>query len=82
MFVSPLQLSGPAVVGRSAPQTRFVHWASDQAMSVNSRYLYARNVLTGTISAFRVDQTDGALTPIQTIVGLPLGGAAIGIAAR
>ncbi len=82
MFVGPQQVSGSTVGGRNAPQTRFVHWASDQAMSVNSCYLYARNVLAGTISAFRVDQTDGALTPIQTIVGLPLGGAAISIAAR
>ncbi len=56
--------------------------ASDQALSGNSHFLYARNALQGTISVFRVDQNTGALTPIQTVGGLPPGGTAIGIAAR
>jgi len=55
--------------------------ASDQALSVNSRFLYARNALEGTISVFEV-QKDGSLVRLQDIVALPLGGAAIGIAAR
>lgn len=55
--------------------------ASDQALSLNSRFLYARNALLGTISVFRVGN-DGALTPVQEVVALPPGGAAIGIAAK
>ncbi len=55
--------------------------ASDQALSVNSRYLYARNALQGTISVFRVE-SDGTLTRRQDIVAVPPGGAAIGLAAR
>lgn len=55
--------------------------ASDQALSGNSRYLYARNAALGTISVFRVE-ADASLTPLQTVLGLPPGGAAIGIAAK
>ena len=52
--------------------------ASDQALSGDSRYLYARNAIQGTINVFEVDRTNGTLTPIQVILGLPPGGAAIG----
>jgi 6-phosphogluconolactonase (cycloisomerase 2 family) len=55
--------------------------ASDQALSGNSKFLYARNAIKGTISIFQVEG-DGSLTPIQTIIALPPGGAAIGIAAK
>ncbi len=55
--------------------------ASDEALSGNSRYLYARNALQGTISVFEV-QNDGSLTRVQDILALPPGGAAIGIAAK
>ncbi len=55
--------------------------ASDQALSGNSQFLYARNALQGTISVFGVE-SDGSLTPIQTILAVPPGGAAIGIAAK
>lgn len=55
--------------------------ASDQTLSLNSRYPYARNALQGTISAFRVEN-DGALTRIQDIVAVLPGGAAIGIAGK
>ncbi len=53
--------------------------ASDQALSQNSRYLYARNSLLGTLEAYRVER-HGGLTKIQTITGLPPNG--IGLAAR
>ena len=55
--------------------------ASDQTLSGNSNFLYARNALQGTISVFAVEN-DGSLTRLQDIVALPPGGAAIGIAAK
>jgi len=55
--------------------------ASDQTLSINSRYLYARNAIQGTISVFRVGD-DGSLTRIQDILAVPPGGAAIGIAGK
>lgn len=54
---------------------------ADQALSNNSEYLYVRVISDGTIRAFKVDGATGSLTPIQTIGGLPPGGA-IGIAAK
>ena len=51
---------------------------ADLTLSGNSRYLYARNVRDGDIFASRVE-TDGTLTPIQTLPrALPPG--AIGVA--
>lgn len=55
--------------------------ASDQTLSLNSRYLYARNALLGTITVFVVEN-DGSLTPRQTILAVPPGGAAIGLAGK
>jgi len=56
----------------------------DEALSGNSKYLYARVLngptgLPGTIRAYRVEQ-DGMLTLLQTVPGLPPG--AIGLAAK
>lgn len=55
--------------------------AADQAFSNNSHYLYARNVVQGTIHVFAIDQQTGSIAPIQVVAGLPPG-SAIGIAAR
>ncbi len=55
--------------------------ASDQALSINSRFLYARNALQGTTHGFRVE-SNGSLTAINAVGGLPPGGTAIGIAAK
>jgi len=55
--------------------------ASDQTFSGNSKFLYARNALLGTISVFAVE-SDGSLTRLQDIVAVPPGGAAIGIAGK
>lgn len=55
--------------------------ASDEALSTNSRFLYARNALEGTISVFRVEN-NGALVPVQVVLAVPPGGAAIGLAAK
>jgi 6-phosphogluconolactonase len=54
---------------------------ADQALSLNSKYLYVRVISDGTIRVFAVDQDTGSLKPLQTIGGLPPG-AAIGIAAK
>ena len=56
----------------------------DEALSGNSKYLYARVLngptgLPGTIRAYRVEK-DGMLTLLQTVPGLPPG--AIGLAAK
>ena len=56
----------------------------DEALSGNSKYLYARTLnaptgAPGTIRAYRVER-DGTLTLLQTVPGLPPG--AIGLAAK
>lgn len=53
----------------------------DVARSRDGRYLYAVNAGEGTISAFRIDAADGALTPLDVVGGLPERGTA-GLAAR
>ena len=56
--------------------------ASDEAMSGNSKYLYARNALQSSIDVYEVG-SDGSLTPVQTVVDPRLGTlAAIGLAAK
>jgi 6-phosphogluconolactonase (cycloisomerase 2 family) len=56
--------------------------ASDEALSSNSKYLYARNALQASIDVYAVG-SDGTLTPIQTVVDPRLTiGTAIGIAAK
>lgn len=55
--------------------------AADQAFSNNSHYLYARNVVQGTIHVFAIDQQTGNISLIQVVGGLPPG-SAIGIAAK
>jgi 6-phosphogluconolactonase (cycloisomerase 2 family) len=52
----------------------------DLAINNNSQFLYALGSGTHTISVFRIDNRIGALTPIQTVTGLP--SAAAGLAAK
>lgn len=51
----------------------------DMSLSSNSRYLYALNSGTASLSAFRVSR-DGTLTSLPGITGLP--GSAVGLSAR
>ena len=53
--------------------------ASDETLSQDSRYLYVRNTIEGTITAFEVGN-DGSLTEIETQGGLNPGFVATGIA--
>ena len=43
----------------------------DAALNNNSRYLYVLGAGTHTISVFRINQRSGALTSVQTVMGLP-----------
>ena len=52
----------------------------DAAMSRNSRYLYTLNAGSNTISAFVVSNSDGSLTTISGVGGLPP--SAVGLAAH
>ncbi len=52
----------------------------DMAISHNSQYLYCLNTGNQTISIFRIDNSYGGLSPIQTISGLPTG--SVGLAAN
>lgn len=51
----------------------------DAGLSKDGRYLYAIDIETRTVHAWRVDQTDGSLTPIGAFAGLP--GTVAGLAA-
>jgi hypothetical protein len=64
-----------------ATAARVGHGASDEALSDDSRYLYARNSLAGTLRVFRVED-DGSLRSLQTVRAPLPGGAGIGLAAR
>jgi 6-phosphogluconolactonase (cycloisomerase 2 family) len=52
---------------------------SDMALSNNSRFLYARNGVSNSISMFEV-QASGSLTGLGTVSGLPVG--SVGLAAK
>ena len=43
----------------------------DAALNNNSKYLYVLGAGTHTISVFRINHRSGALTPVQTVTGLP-----------
>ncbi len=49
----------------------------DMAISNNSQYLYCLNAGNQTISVFRINNGHGNLYPIQTVSGLPAGGAGL-----
>jgi 6-phosphogluconolactonase (cycloisomerase 2 family) len=49
------------------------------ALSNNSRFLYARNGVSNSISMFEV-QASGSLTGLGTVSGLPVG--SVGLAAK
>lgn len=51
----------------------------DEATSQDGRFLYAQNLITGTLLAFRIEQ-DGSLVLLQTVTGLPPNG--IGVVAQ
>ncbi|MCI0683992.1 MAG: lactonase family protein [Gemmataceae bacterium] len=53
---------------------------TDLALSRGSRYLYVLNSGTGEIGAFAVNAGNGALTPLESVGGLPA--ASTGLAAR
>jgi 6-phosphogluconolactonase len=53
---------------------------TDLALSNNSKFLYALNSATGEIAAFKVKKSNGELTSLQTVGGLPAN--ATGLAAR
>jgi len=52
----------------------------DIAISNNSQYLYSLNTGNQTISVFRIDNSNGGLTSVQTVSGLPVG--SVGLAAN
>lgn len=58
-----------------------IEGSADQTLSADSRFLYARNAVQGTLHVFAVDRQTGAITPIQVLSGLPPV-YAIGLAAR
>ncbi len=49
----------------------------DMAISNNSQFLYCLNAGNQTISVFRINNGHGNLYPIQTVSGLPAGGAGL-----
>ncbi|MCI0366433.1 MAG: lactonase family protein [Phycisphaerales bacterium] len=53
---------------------------TDLALSIGSKYLYALNSATGEIDAFKVNKSNGALTLIDSVSGLPAN--STGLAAR
>lgn len=55
------------------------HKPLDMAISADGSFLYAIDGVDGSISAFRVNATDGSLTPIQTLDFAPT--SAFGLAA-
>jgi 6-phosphogluconolactonase len=56
----------------------------DLAITPNNQYLYNVNALDGTVSMFRIDQSNGSLISLGEIGGLPNdgSGSAVGIQAR
>jgi 6-phosphogluconolactonase (cycloisomerase 2 family) len=54
----------------------------DIAVSADGGYLYSLNGGNGSIGAFRIDSTDGSLTNLGTMAGLPVGAGLNGIAAN
>jgi 6-phosphogluconolactonase (cycloisomerase 2 family) len=54
----------------------------DLAISRDGRFLYTVNAGSGTVSMFRVDPSDGGLTSLGEIGGLPKEAGAVGIAVR
>lgn len=54
--------------------------SSDVALSRNSRYLYVKNTLEGTVTTFQIEQ-DGALTELDSDRDDSMGGGSIGLAA-
>jgi len=54
---------------------------SDVTLSDNSRYLYVKNTLEGTVTTFRIEK-DGGLVQIDEDRDSSLGGGSIGIAGK
>jgi Lactonase, 7-bladed beta-propeller len=54
----------------------------DLGITPDSRYLYNVNTADGTVGMYRIDGTDGSLTFLGTVGGLPADGTAVGIAVR
>jgi len=54
----------------------------DLAITRDGRFLYTVNAGSGTVSMFRVDPSDGSLTSLGEIGGLPKEAGAVGIAVR
>lgn len=58
------------------------HAPVDLAVTGNGRFLYAVNAGDGTVSMFRINKSNGSLTPLGEIGGLPIDDGAVGIAVR
>ena len=54
----------------------------DLAVTPDGRFLYNVNTSDGTVGMYRIDRSDGSLTSLGTVGGLPMDGTAVGIAAR
>ena len=54
----------------------------DLAVSGNGRFLYTVNAFSGTVSMFKINKSDGSLTALGEIGGLPFDDGAVGIAAN
>jgi 6-phosphogluconolactonase (cycloisomerase 2 family) len=54
----------------------------DLAITGNGRFLYNVNAFSGTVSMFQINKSDGSLTALGAIGGLPVDDGAVGLAAR
>ena len=52
------------------------------AITRNGRFMYNVNAFSGTVSMFQINKSDGSLTALGEIGGLPFDDCAVGIAAR
>ena len=54
----------------------------DITVSSDGNYLYSLNGGNGSVGIFRIDSSDGSLTNLGTLAGLPAGAGLNGIAAN